>query len=596
MREICCDVLVIGAGGGALRAAIAACETNPELKVQIVTRGKFGKSGVTATACSDRMAFHATLPYTEPGGEDNWRYHADDIYRIGGYVSDPELAEILAKNSGKAAMDLVEYGVPFVRDAEGKLDQFITDGSDYARACYTGPYTANHISQALCRKVEELGLPVLEEHYVFQLAVADGKVAGAWVLPERLPSSEDPKDHLLLIRAGAVILATGGAGEIYGRNAYPPGTMGDGYAMAVEAGASLVNMEFMQFTLVSPKTKLACSGSIMRAMPCFVNDKGEELSLPGNWPELIFAKGATYPISFEKATHKIDLLVARELEAGGRVYLDYSTNPKGFAWEKLSQRLRSLYRTEQTLDLGQKREESPLVRLKEINQPVIQWLAERGVDLEAGDLLEVHPVVQHFQGGVWINNRAETKLPGLFAVGEVAGGQHGANRPGGNALLDCQVFGRIAGENAAQLAGKQRCCTRRDLPEPSFPREGNGSLPAREVLERVRSLMDRYAAVIRWKEGLEAAEKELGALREVDIIPGTDSWDKVIEARTARVVASAIVKAQAMRRESRGPHLYFDSPEGDPRPTDPKYQRSICLTGPELVPSWIRWQDEEEEE
>ena len=101
MREICCDVLVIGAGGGALRAAIAACETNPELKVQIVTRGKFGKSGVTATACSDRMAFHATLPYTEPGGEDNWRYHADDIYRIGGYVSDPELAEILAKTAGK---------------------------------------------------------------------------------------------------------------------------------------------------------------------------------------------------------------------------------------------------------------------------------------------------------------------------------------------------------------------------------------------------------------------------------------------------------------------------------------------------------------
>ena len=403
MRQLACDVLVVGAGGAALRAAIAAHDTDPQLRVQIVTRGKLGKSGVTATACSDRMAFHATLPYTPPGGDDNWRYHAADIYRLGGCVSDPKLAEILAKNSGRAAQELQRWGVPFTLDSAGRLAQFITDGSDYPRACYTGPYTANHISQALCAKVRELALPVLEEHYVFQLAVSGGRVVGVWALPEGLPGTEDPARHLVFLGARSVVLATGGAGGIYGHNVFPPGAVGDGYAMALAAGASVVNIEFLQIALCSPKTSLACSGSIMRAMPRFVNDKGEELALPGSWPELVFDKGASWPLSYENPTHKIDLLVARELEAGGKVYLDFSANPRNFAWESLPQRLVSLYKAERRQDLGQERKFSPLARLREINQPVVQWLAERGVRLEAGERLEIHPSVQHFQGGVWID-------------------------------------------------------------------------------------------------------------------------------------------------------------------------------------------------
>src|SRR5512139_817701 len=157
------DVLIIGSGGAALRAAIEAKETFPGGRVTILTKGEMGKCGVTAISCSDRMAFHATLPYTAPGGPDNWKHHARDIYQIGGFVSDGDLAAILARESGAAFEFLDRLGVTFARTREGKADQFITDGSEHARACYTGPRTANHIEEALVRRVSSLEIRVVEQ-------------------------------------------------------------------------------------------------------------------------------------------------------------------------------------------------------------------------------------------------------------------------------------------------------------------------------------------------------------------------------------------------------------------------------------------------
>lgn len=138
-----------------MRAAIEAVRTDSNLKVILVTKGKLGKSGVTATACSDRMAFQVSLPYTEPGGKDNWKYHAEDIYRIGGEVSDYDLAEILAGKSSEAFAYLDALGVPFVKK-NGKAAQFLSDGSGYPRAYYTGPHTANEIEKALVGKIKTL--------------------------------------------------------------------------------------------------------------------------------------------------------------------------------------------------------------------------------------------------------------------------------------------------------------------------------------------------------------------------------------------------------------------------------------------------------
>jgi len=232
------DVLVIGAGGAGLRAALAAKEEDPNVSVLLVTKGRLGKSGVTAAACSDRMAFQVSFPWTPPGGEDSWKRHADDIYRIGGYVSDGDLALILARNSRQAYDYLDKLSVPFVK-RKGRPVQFLTDGSRFPRACFTGPYTAVHISRALCNRLRETDVEVLENHSVVRLLTdSKGKrVTGAILLKQK-----SARPHPFAVGAKAVVLATGGAGEIFATNVFPKGMTGDGYRLAYEIGAKLVNI------------------------------------------------------------------------------------------------------------------------------------------------------------------------------------------------------------------------------------------------------------------------------------------------------------------------------------------------------------------
>ena len=289
MKTVECDVLVIGSGGAALRAAIAAKESNAALSVLVATKGQVGKSGVTANSCSDRMAFHATLPTTEPGGDAAWKYHADDIYRIGGRVSDKNLADVLASEAASAYDYLDKLGVPFVKK-DGHADQFVTDGSEYARACYTGPRTAVHIENALAKQFKDLNINVLEYTMVIRLIYDGEHLIGAVASDTR---EKDAEKALFVIRTSAVVLATGGGGMMYAHNVFPGGMTGDGFSMAYEAGAELVNMEFIQIGIASTKTKFNCSGSMMRALPRLVNSEGEEF-LSKYFPAGTSAAGRIY--------------------------------------------------------------------------------------------------------------------------------------------------------------------------------------------------------------------------------------------------------------------------------------------------------------
>ncbi len=568
MEEYDCDILIIGGGGAALRATLAIVEKDPAAKVILVTKGKLGKSGVTANACSDRMAFHVTLPFTEPRGKDNWNYHADDIYGIGGYVSDEDLAQILARNSQEAFEYLSNLGVPWVKK-EGRPDQFVTDGSRYARACYTGPYTANHIEKALVNKIKTTPVKVLENFMVFDLILSPskGRVIGAFGL--------NRKKELILLKAKATILATGGAGETFGINVYPEGMTGDGYAMVYRAGAELVNMEFIQIGLSSVKTKLACSGSMMRAIPRFINDKGEEFLsryFPSNisLSEIyltIFQKGASWPVSFEHKSHLIDIAVYKELIMGRKVYLDYSYDPQDLEWEKLG-KLTRWYKEIKKIDLtiGKELKGSPLLRLQKINLQAVSWLRERGIDLIRKDRIEIAPAVQHFQGGVKIRKKAQTSIKGLYSAGECAGGQHGANRPGGNALLDCQVFGKIAGLNALEEAKRIKISYNvgpvyidkiqdnlRSLQNKSRGEE------ASLVRSQIQDLLFRYASIIRTEEGLSKGIKELGEIEGQGIHADDKGIIFASETLNLLTIAQMVMGAAKMRKESRGPHLYFRS-------------------------------------
>ena len=572
-------VLIIGSGGAALRAALAAAEAAPPADVTLITKGTLDASGVTATACSDRMAFHATLPYTEPDGPDNWHFHAEDIYRIGGCVSDGDLAAILARNAADAFDFLDGLGVPFVKRNDGRADQFVTDGSKYARACYTGPHTANHIHQALVRAIRASSVKIIENTTAFELVVHDGRCRGA--------IASGPAG-VTFYSAPATILATGGAGKAFAVNVFPPGMTGDGPAMALRAGAELVNMEFIQIGLSSLKTSLACSGSMFRALPRVVDASSREILLktfPGDTTALLnttFRKGASWPVSYDEPSHVIDVAVFREIAAGGRVFLDYSANPSGYDPELLDGSIRDWYRNEKNVDLD--RSATPLGRLQQINAPAIAWLKERGIDLAAGDRIEIAPAAQHFQGGIKIRTKGQTCLPGLYAAGEAAGGQHGANRPGGNALMDCQVFGRIAGTEAANFAMANDGPPPPEAAQQTLERLSSelasGSLSPEDAMRNIQHIMSRAASVVRTTPSTEDALRKLAEIRSAGI-SGADGLAPACEARNLLDVAQAVLAAIAARHESRGPHLCFGSEHASaPLPRDEeRYQRYFVIRG-----------------
>jgi succinate dehydrogenase/fumarate reductase flavoprotein subunit len=592
MKIIESDVLIIGSGGAALRAAIEAKETFPEGRTTLLTKGEMGKCGVTAIACSDRMAFHATLPYTEPGGPDNWRHHAQDIYQIGGFVSDGDLAAILARESGDAFQFLDGLGVPFARTREGKADQFITDGSEFARACYTGPRTANHIEEALVRRVSSLDIRVVEHCMACDLLLGEGRVIGAIGVDTR-EGSEPLPGGVKIFLSPAVILATGGAGEIFAVHVYPPGMTGDGYAMAYRAGAELVNLEFIQIGPASVKTQLNCSGSFMRANPRFVNERGEEF-LPRYFPpdtplsvihNLCYEKGSTWPVSREKKTHRIDVAVSKEAARGRKVFLDYSRNPSGFRFQDLEARWQERYKRETKRDgKGEERNRSPLARLKEINPESVEWLKENGINLEAGAPLEIAEAGQHFQGGVKIREKGNTTLRGLYAAGECAGGQHGANRPGGNALLDGQVFGKISG-HAAALEARENRETRKlskRVIEPILKRLEDlkrGKRPAAEAREEIKGMVSRCAGVVRTEKELTDGLAKLERIKGEGIFPDPRGAAFTLETGNLMAVAEMVMRAALLRKESRGPHLFFPRFE-DHQPMDakdPEWRRYIVI-------------------
>jgi succinate dehydrogenase / fumarate reductase flavoprotein subunit len=400
-------------------------------------------------------------------------------------------------------------------------------------------------------------------------------------------------DEFFAVGAHSVVLATGGAGSAFKVNVYPEGMTGDGYSLAYRAGAELVNLELIQIGLSSVKTKLACSGSLMRAVPRFVNEDGEEFLaryFPAGTSRLeihttVFRKGASWPVSQREPSRIIDIAVSREIAQGKKVSLDYGANPDGFAFDTLPEEIKRRYESEKKVPVTDgKRRASPLHRLREINPDSIAWLRGHDVDLETGDTIEIAPAAQHFQGGVKINRHAETTVKNLYAAGECAGGQHGANRPGGNALMDCQVFGKIAGANAAQNA-KRRSGGR--LSERMIEEcrksvkkmlEGDSSEAASRVRERVQELLSSAAGVVRTEDGLREGIVEVEELMRAGVRVDANGMAFALETQAMLDVAKMVMGAAQRRKESRGPHLFFASPDAiEPLPIDGENWRQYIV-------------------
>ena len=547
MKTYRTDVLVIGAGGAGLRAAIEAKANGAD--VLIVNKGVSGRTGCTRSAASDWMAFGAAFGHADP--EDSPKEHWIDIMVKGGLICEPPLCKNIAFNAPDRLMDLENWGADFDKTSDGKFIQILSDGARYPRACGKGADTGPVIIRVLMDRARQLNVEFVDNISAVDLILSgSGEVAGCCGV-------DMGTGELIIFEARAVVLAAGGAGGLYALNVFPEGMNGDGYAMAYRAGAELVNMEFVQIgpSIVHP-IHFALSGVFWRLNPRITNKYDEEF-IPKYIPEgvdiakAIHIKGVSYPFTVRNESKWVDVAVYTEIAEGrgtehNGVYMDISHNDPG------------VIETEASVPFNH--------------------LMKYGIDLRK-DKVQFAPAIQHFNGGVHINVRAESTIPGLYAAGENAGGQHGADRPGGNALADCQAHGKIAGENAARFS---RSRPRTVLDGERIKRiekayydlvaERKGSVTIEQAMADLRWMMWKNASVVRTEDGLKSIISYISSAPTITITP--DDVQKFLDYRNMLVVGRMVAESALMRNESRGTHYRADREAVN----DPAWLKQILIT------------------
>ena len=524
IKTIKTDVLIIGSGGAGSRAAIEV--DNEGLKATIVSKGLSFRSGCTGMAEGGYNAVFKTVDK-----DDSIDAHINDTLKGGSYLNDEKLVEILVNESPKRLIDLENYGALFERQESGEIDQRPFGGQSYRRTCYEGDRTGAELLNALKEEIIKRNIECIEEVMITSLITDGIEVIGATGL--------DLKDSsLIYFKSKATILASGGAGQLYPVTSNTMQKNGDGFAIAFKAGANLVDMEQVQFHptgMVSPKSKkgVLVTEAVRAEGGKLINSEGERF----------MSKYA--PEKMELATRDVvarsiyqEIIEGRGTENGG-IYLDISHLDDDYIDEKL---------------------ETMVLQFESV-----------GVDIKHKPI-EVAPTAHHFMGGLKIDTDASTSLKNLFGAGEVCGGVHGANRLGGNALADTQVFGKIAGESASQAAKQNELKTNENqVKEESKRIEGlikEGSIKPQEFKENIKNLMWENVAIVREEKTLNKALKELQEMQnELDKLDVSDKKQYNNELVTALEVINMVeicilvVKSAILRRESRGAHFRSDYPE-----------------------------------
>lgn len=527
------DVMVIGAGGAGMYAAIEAARQGA--RVLLIDRSLIGRGGATVMA---QMTVAAAVG---PPGTDDWRFHLQDTLNAGRGLCDPRLASLLCEDGVECILEMDRWKVGWARDGE-HLRAVQAPGHDRPRCVYvdflnTGPA----VSRTLRTQVQRIGEPIrrIGEVMVTDLVVQEGAVTGAVAL--HVASGE-----ALTIGARATIIATGGLTRLYQRNSASTNMSGDGYALGLRAGASLIDMEFVQFFPIGHLApRLVGMDPIM--WDPFRYKLGGRL-LNGAMEEFVDrwggADGGRYTATRDLATYAI----TQEVRAG-------RGSPSGGAWLSFSH-------------LGEK-------ELRAAFGPVIDRLAANGIDLTR-QAIEVAPIAHYHMGGIRVDTAMRTGVPGLFAAGEAVGGANGANRLSGNAITEALAFGRVAGRESAAIAAQE------DLPhfsnaaaKESIALLSSGSrarLNTASLVADLQALMATDAgpfrteqSLVRAKAGIDRLQREIGEVPPGD--PGSPhdlarlDW---FDLRQMLLVADSVVTAAAERRESRGAHQREDAPDTDP--------------------------------
>jgi succinate dehydrogenase/fumarate reductase flavoprotein subunit len=487
--------------------------------------------------------------------EDNWMIHAADTLREGGFLADYEKVEVLCKNAPDAVNELVEWGARFHREKDGRLTQRFFGAHTYRRTCFYGDWTGKEIIRVLMKQVRKRKIEIVDNVYITKLLKSSDasrrrgeEKEGVGALGIDLNNKK-----IVVFESNCVILAAGGYTRVYSPSSsriYE--NYGEGAGLAYEAGAELIDMEMVQFHptgMVWPRRALGtlATEAIRGEGGVLLNSKGER-----------FMKNY-YPERMELGPRDV---VARsnfkEIESGrgtkhGGVWLDVTHLPKA----KILDRLPSMYK---------------------------QFKQIAGIDISK-EKMEVAPTAHYSMGGVKVDDKGGTKIKGLFAVGEVAGQVHGANRLGGNSLLGTVVFGKIAGREAArrEKEGGRRTNQRKITPtksllEVSANKEkglGDELFAAKHPIEfrnEIQELMQENAGIVR-----EATKLQKGLKRILKLKKKFYSKDNIIlkkfkidesvvrtwEVKSALVVCEAVIKSALMRQESRGAHYRSDFPMAD---------------------------------
>ncbi|TGD97751.1 FAD-binding protein [Methylobacterium nonmethylotrophicum] len=540
------DVLVIGTGAAGLSAALAAASVGAG--VILADRSLIGRSGATIMA---QMTVAAALGEEQP---DHWEHHLADTLTAGRGLCDADLARLVCEQGPDEIRRLDGWRVGWARRPDGAIRQAQAPGHDRPRCVYvdflsTGPAVAKTLRAQVIRqpRVTRIG-----DLCIADLVLHDGAAVGAagFSLADGRP---------VVIEASAIVLATGGLTRLYQRNSASANMGGDGHSLALRAGAELMDMEFVQFFPIghlAPRLvgmdpimwdpfRYKLGGRLLNAAGReFMGDYGHEEQGHYNAPR-------------DRATHAI----LSEVKAG-------RGSPSGGAFLSFQH-------------VGAD-------ALRAAFGPVIDRLADNGIDLTTMPV-EVAPIAHYHMGGIRVDAALETRVPNLFAAGEVVAGANGANRLSGNAITEALVFGRRAGEAAARRAGSMGARPPAGRPDAvaliSTASHSKGN--AASAIAALQTVMTTHVGPFRTRAGLvlalEAIDELKGALGDGPPgAPGPYAQARLdwFDLRGMLLVAETVARAALARRESRGAHQRDDHPETD---EDWTLHQTIALTGGDLA-------------
>ena len=566
------DVVIIGAGGAGLRAAIEAREQGQ--RTAIISKSLFGKAHTVMAegGCAASMG--------NANSNDNWMVHFGDTMRGGKFLNNWRMAELHAKEAPDRVWELETYGALFDRTPDGRISQRNFGGHTYPRLAHVGDRTGLELIRTLQQKIVSLqqedfretgdyeaNIRVFDECTIIDLLKTDGAISGA------VAYLRESGRHVLFA-APAIVMATGGIGKSYKVTSNSWEYTGDGHALALRAGASLINMEFLQFHPTGMVWPPSVKGILVTE------------SVRGDGGVLTNSEGKRFMVDYIPDVFKAQYATTEE--EADRWYTDADNNrrpPELLPRDEVARAINSEVKAGRGsphggvfLDVSSRMPAEVIIKRLPSMHHQFKELADVDITKEP---MEVGPTCHYVMGGIEVEpDTGASSVPGLFAAGECSGGMHGSNRLGGNSLSDLLVFGRRAGAGAAQyVAGltSRPAAAEADIQvarDQSVAPFGDGGSDGAEnpytLHTELQQTMGDLVGIIRRADEIEQAVDQLEALKERArhmVVEGhrqfNPGWHLALDLRNMLLVSECVAKAAVLRTESRGGHTRDDYPVMD---------------------------------